>query len=188
MMNELESKIRAPSTSPESLLAAILNLTSPSADMRVSESMAASRLRAIAEHHGGEVPLHGRLFAEFLHYAFPTECPYPHILEDAEALSPSSWASGRAQATQHERRQHLQAPEGDADANATAQIVTWSDDEVLPLLEPARLGRDGNDATLVVAMLAAVFAVLRSGLAGWRSAMALSGAEKEKGLLLPLRI
>ena len=36
------------------------------------------RLHQIAESQGGFVPLHGRLFAEWLHYAFPRECPYPH--------------------------------------------------------------------------------------------------------------
>eukprot|EP00928_Gymnodinium_smaydae_P089152 TRINITY_DN73153_c0_g1_i1.p1 TRINITY_DN73153_c0_g1~~TRINITY_DN73153_c0_g1_i1.p1 ORF type:complete len:549 (+),score=137.39 TRINITY_DN73153_c0_g1_i1:80-1726(+) len=35
------------------------------------------RLQDIADHHGGVVPLHGRLFAQFLHHAYPVDCPYP---------------------------------------------------------------------------------------------------------------
>ena len=26
-----------------------------------------------------EVPLHGRLFAQWMHYAFPRHCPFPHV-------------------------------------------------------------------------------------------------------------
>merc|ERR1719379_1272928 len=37
------------------------------------------RLNDIATHHGGYVPLHGRLFAQWLHHAYPRECPYPHV-------------------------------------------------------------------------------------------------------------
>ena len=36
-------------------------------------------MEQVASHHGGKVPLHGRLFAQWLHHAFPRECPYPHV-------------------------------------------------------------------------------------------------------------
>merc|ERR1719446_1699768 len=36
-------------------------------------------LEEIATHHSGLVPVHGRLFSQWLHYAFPHECPYPHM-------------------------------------------------------------------------------------------------------------
>ena len=35
--------------------------------------------------NGGEVPLHGLLFAQWLHYAFPNECPHPRVLEISAA-------------------------------------------------------------------------------------------------------
>merc|ERR1719322_1208044 len=31
----------------------------------------------VSAHHGGRVPLHGRLFAQWLHHAYPRECPFP---------------------------------------------------------------------------------------------------------------
>ena len=37
-----------------------------------------SRLGQIAELDGGQVPLHGRLFAHWLHHAYPRECSFPH--------------------------------------------------------------------------------------------------------------
>merc|ERR1711957_147436 len=36
------------------------------------------RLREVAEPNGGLVPLHDRLFAWWMHFAYPQECPYPH--------------------------------------------------------------------------------------------------------------
>merc|ERR1740121_2572409 len=50
------------------------------------------RLAEIAEHHGGEVPLHGRLFSQWLHHAYPRECPFPHVDGEANPLTPEAWA------------------------------------------------------------------------------------------------
>jgi len=36
------------------------------------------RLEEIASFHGGRVPLHGRLFAQWMHHAYPRECRFPH--------------------------------------------------------------------------------------------------------------
>merc|ERR1719478_1794709 len=42
------------------------------------------QLNMVAEEHGGQVPLHGRLFSQWLHYVFPYECPYPQLTYEAE--------------------------------------------------------------------------------------------------------
>merc|ERR1719316_1197468 len=36
------------------------------------------KLHAVQEHHNGSIPLHGRLFSQWLHFVSPQECPYPH--------------------------------------------------------------------------------------------------------------
>jgi len=46
------------------------------------------KLSKIAETHRGKVPLHGRLFAQLMHYAFPQECPFPHKSGEVLARSP----------------------------------------------------------------------------------------------------
>merc|ERR1719160_744650 len=38
-----------------------------------------TQLAEIASLHDGQVPIHGRLFAQWLHFVFPHECPYPHM-------------------------------------------------------------------------------------------------------------
>merc|ERR1719321_1423895 len=47
------------------------------ADGKVSEALR-SRLDEVAAINKGKVPLHGRLFAQWLHFAFPRDCPFPH--------------------------------------------------------------------------------------------------------------
>merc|ERR1711869_78932 len=36
------------------------------------------QLEQVAKTNGGTVPLHGRLFAQWLHYVFPRVCPFPY--------------------------------------------------------------------------------------------------------------
>jgi len=75
----LEEHLGAPEAPPERILAIVGRLASSSvAAPRALPADLRSRLQDIAEHHGGLVPLHGRLFAQWMHHAFPRECPYPH--------------------------------------------------------------------------------------------------------------
>jgi hypothetical protein len=37
------------------------------------------RLYDVAALHDGLVPIHGRLFKQWLHYVYPLECPFPHM-------------------------------------------------------------------------------------------------------------
>uniref|UniRef100_A0A7S1FC87 Uncharacterized protein n=1 Tax=Noctiluca scintillans TaxID=2966 RepID=A0A7S1FC87_NOCSC len=37
------------------------------------------RLYDVAASHGGLVPIHGRLFRQWLHHAYPLECAFPHM-------------------------------------------------------------------------------------------------------------
>merc|ERR1719160_413847 len=49
------------------------------------------QLDEVSQHHNGRIPIHGRLFQQWLHYVFPYECPYPS--------STSSSASGDEEST-----------------------------------------------------------------------------------------
>merc|ERR1712182_10308 len=62
----------------------------PSRSMQANRSLSSwllARLDEVAKHHGGHIPLHGRLFAQWIHYAYPRECPYPHV---AGAIAPKT--------------------------------------------------------------------------------------------------
>lgn len=189
VMNELESRIRAPTTSPERLLSVVKNLSSTDAPMR-NPDVLGEKLSVIAEHNGGEVPLHGRLFAQWLHHAFPNECPYPHIAEDTAALTPSHWMDKTATAPAAERKQHVESSDHVAPAAEDPAVLQWSDEEVLPLFEKPR-GRSALGNMVRVAVQLAMFCVLiRIAFTGWQSVASASGGDKKekKGFQLPLHM
>merc|ERR1719482_1945603 len=49
------------------------------------------RLETVADRNGGMVPLHSRLFAQWMHFAFPRECPFPNAAGTTNPLTASEW-------------------------------------------------------------------------------------------------
>merc|ERR1719343_668411 len=171
IMNDLEGAIQAPTAPAERLLRLVANLSSPSVESpRQLPSVLDEKMRTIAETNGGEVPLHGRLFAQWLHHAFPNECPYPLVSGSAAALAPSHWQDGsRTTASAEERRRHVEeAPEA-AEAFEEARELPWNDEEVLILNEPpARSEGVFRDVMRGAMQLAMLLVVARTAAAGWR--------------------
>eukprot|EP00928_Gymnodinium_smaydae_P041037 TRINITY_DN27789_c0_g1_i2.p1 TRINITY_DN27789_c0_g1~~TRINITY_DN27789_c0_g1_i2.p1 ORF type:complete len:545 (+),score=92.06 TRINITY_DN27789_c0_g1_i2:82-1716(+) len=80
ILEQIEIQIDAPTASPRRLLDLVSKLPSSTVQApRVLPASLAQRLELIAEQNDGKVILHGRLFAQFLHHAFPRECPYPYL-------------------------------------------------------------------------------------------------------------
>jgi hypothetical protein len=86
ILGQLEKNLMAPSSTPERILQALsqikLSAMSPSfGSLKAEKQIAALRFRLeeVAEYNGGRVPIHGRLFAQWLHHVYPRECPYPHV-------------------------------------------------------------------------------------------------------------
>ena len=80
LLGHLEQKIAAPEASSTRIADLVSKLSSSSviAPRKLTQGLL-DRLGEIAAGHGGNVPLHGRLFAQWMHHAFPRECPYPHL-------------------------------------------------------------------------------------------------------------
>jgi len=92
IMKDIERQVRDPMATPEALIGVVSNLSTSSVDSpRRLPSGLAQRLRAIAAERSGQVPLHGRMFAEWLHVAFPNECPFPHSLDDGALRTHGHW-------------------------------------------------------------------------------------------------
>ena len=110
LMNELEAKVLAPTTTPHRLLDLVVNMSSATIDApRQIPAALEQKLHLIAKHNDGQVPLHGRLFAQWMHYAFPHECPYPQIAEDASVLTPTYWEKEKSTVNRTERAQLAEA-------------------------------------------------------------------------------
>merc|ERR1719343_1990310 len=111
-MSHLEHALAAPVASAGRIAELVSHLRSDTVDAPRSLSASVlSRLNEIAEHHDGVVPLHGRLFAQWMHHAYPLECPYPHAAGTTQPLTPDEWMdeSGRdaIQASRAEREGHI---------------------------------------------------------------------------------
>merc|ERR1719352_1058043 len=111
-MSKLETQIASPYGSPQQIASMVSLTHSDTVDApRNLTSMMLTRLDAIAAQHGGKVQLHGRLFAQWMHHAFPHECPYPHLSGTVFQQSPDEFAeSGNdVQASNEEMRQFTES-------------------------------------------------------------------------------
>jgi hypothetical protein len=80
LMDHLEVELAAPQATPKRIAEVVTAL--PSASVSANRTLPDSlikRLDQIAQHHRGQIPLHGRLFAQWMHHAYPRECAYPHM-------------------------------------------------------------------------------------------------------------
>merc|ERR1719181_958132 len=80
LLVHLENDVKAPEATPHRILSLVESLSSSSVSApREISAKLRSRLFEIAENYDGIVPLHGRLFLQWMHHAYPRECPFPHM-------------------------------------------------------------------------------------------------------------
>ena len=144
------------------------------------------RLSQIANQNEGTIPIHGRLFGQWLHYAFPHECPLPIAAQNA--LTPSAWLNGAAIGTTEEREQHIQTAE-ELDLAGEHAAGEWTEEEVLPFTEKAtRKKRCFVAFSRFVMMVSAILFVFKVGYEQLQNAVcAHQGKEyKDKKCALPI--
>jgi len=80
LLGQLERHVAAPAAAPGRLVELVEQLTSATVEApRALSAELIERLEGIAARHSGSVPLHGRLFMQWMHNSFPRECPFPHL-------------------------------------------------------------------------------------------------------------
>jgi len=140
---EIEDAVRSPLATPEQLLAIVGNITMDLDDNepKLTNSLR-SQLHDIANTHDGQVPIHGRLFAQWLHYMFPQDCPFPHKAGTVSSMTPLEYGDDYM-ASDHEIERHAAESMTKADGDdAAAQLIgrqadddewmtQWSKDEEL---------------------------------------------------------
>jgi len=137
LLGELEESVGAPTASPERLLEVVGGLMAQSSLDDDTPTLLTSSLRnqlaLIAATNQGEVPLHGRLFGQWLHYVFPRECAFPHKAGVAASISPHEF--GDFAATNGEMLLHAldkrNATIGPVNKEEAEWMTQWSPEEEL---------------------------------------------------------
>merc|ERR1740121_2035172 len=185
LMGSLESEIGGAVAEPSRVAGLVAAL--PSATVGANRELPADlldRLHEIARLHGGQVPLHGRLFAQWMHHAYPLECPYPHELGVVNPLTRGEWMKESGQesekASKEEMAEHIASdtcafnPEGGAaDCEGETSEIAWSDKEELLTWRPQHAAAE-RGTSLWTSILACVLAVIGLALAvrNWQSKVA----------------
>jgi hypothetical protein len=98
LMSHLEREIDAPEAEPSRIAAIVESLPSSTVETpRTLSPTLLGRLNEAAAGHGGKVQLHGRLFGQWMHNAFPRECPFPHVAGATNPQTPDEWMSTQGQ-------------------------------------------------------------------------------------------
>merc|ERR1719265_1672134 len=171
LLTEIEMRIAAPTATPSEILAIVQNMTSPvseddDAPLRLDKSLT-SQLEQVALSTGGKVPLHGRLFAQWLHYVFPRECPFPHKTGVVSSATPSEYGESHI-ATTEDMRQYaadatsLDIPES-LGKDELQWMSQWSEDEELTLDYSLELRAPWEWSSLVVVIATVALAAVGVG-------------------------
>jgi len=92
ILREVETSVAEPVAEPKRLAEIVSGISSETQQAPQNLSpLLLSRLEEIGGYHHGQIPLHGRLFMQWLHHAFPRECPYPHVSGTVTPVSQEEW-------------------------------------------------------------------------------------------------
>merc|ERR1719491_674955 len=131
LRQRLEGSIAAPTAAPARIAELVSALHSDTVDApRNLSTVLLARLDGIAKLHGGHVPLHGRLFAQWMHHASPRECPFPHVAGTTSPMSPDDWMAHHGiddvEATMEEMQWHYSRLQHEASTEDEGMMLPWT--------------------------------------------------------------
>lgn len=182
ILGDIEMAIGAPVATVDQILQLVANMTNfDDQPVRVDTGLSL-QLQSIGEVHGNTVPLHGRLFAQWLHYMFPRECAFPHRSGTVVALTPVERGDDSL-ASQDEVEKHASAKMiSDEAVNAELDAMSqWTEDEELMVDYSIHMhtpwGRKKPMISGVVVLLVALFVALALKLPGQKAAAVITGPD-----------
>jgi len=131
VFQQLEHRIASPQASVSEIISAIESGTYVANVSGVNRD----RLDEIKSAHNGKISIHGQLFARWLHFVYPQECPYPHAAGVVKPMSQQQWKElvgiEAESATDNEIAQHIESDFASRAPSPDAGASMWSLDEVL---------------------------------------------------------
>jgi len=177
LMSHLEQEIDAPEAEPSRIAAMVASLPSSTVEApRTLSPTLLEKLDEAAATHGGTVQLHGRLFGQWMHHAFPRECPFPHVAGSTNPQTPDEWMAVQGQesfASKAEMRKYagIVKPK-----NEVRELNLWHAEEELLVPFPAKSNSKDRSALWfifsVVMLSAALISVASRAAAPVKAAKA----------------
>jgi hypothetical protein len=159
LLAEIESNVSGPSAAPELLADLVAKL--PSSTVKAPRALPETllkRLDEIASSNGGVVPLHGRLFTQFLHHAYPRECSYPLQLTSIAENEELGLDDGFVNRTEAEAYHEIAT----ANSYHVPDEIPWTSEEYLFMqgvwLDESVAAANVSDAGTTLSKLALLFA------------------------------
>jgi len=129
LLGYLERQLGSPYAPPQRIVEIVEKLPSSTVEApRTLPPQLVRRLDGVAAIHGGHAPLHGRLFRQWMHHAYPAECSFPHVVGVAKDLSQSKEVT--------EARQ-MQVENSSMQDMEVSDELPWLDEEELFLCGPS---------------------------------------------------
>lgn len=129
LMDKIEAKLEAPMGTTDAIISIVTSMQSvskPSSTTLPTELI--NLLHKVAAHHGGMVPIHGRLFMQWMHQVFPRECSHPSSL-----LSNSTYTADASEEEKLKYMDMVEKKEGHETDHTGRHIpsLIWNMDEQL---------------------------------------------------------
>jgi len=189
LLDSLEHRFQTPAVAPKDIIEVVTSLPSSTvAANRELHPILVARLDDIAKRYGGRVPLHGRLFAQWMHHAYPRECPYPHLSGTVRSQSTTSplETSVVKSTDMSDIIQKHKAEQAESVVDSSDECTAWSDHEEL-YVSGSAFGIEGSGSEGVaflrlvrpvayLAVLASVASVLARQAASWNLGVAAGGS------------
>lgn len=130
ILNDIESAVGSPLAEPVQVMELLGNMTDLNDSPPKLDGTLKEQLERIADNHGGRIPLHGRLFAQWLHYVFPRECPFPHKTGTASSQTPFEFGD-KFVASHDEKIYHVSTKNETTSTEEAHWMSQWSEEEEL---------------------------------------------------------
>jgi len=178
LLAHLERRIVAPEATPDRIIQLVEALPSATVDApRHLSTALRGRLGAIAGQHGGRVPLHGRLFAQWMHHAYPRECAFPELT----AANANENEYKKASKTEMQRHADLPRP-------AVVADLPWYDEEELYIVASPEEADAFRHIWAASRPIFFFIALASLGMSLWRSSLNAIGSMASAFPLLGFRL
>jgi hypothetical protein len=162
LLGRLETGLGTPDAQPADVAALVAALPSSTVPAnRTLSSLMLHRLHGIAHSNGGRIPLQGRLFAQWMHHAYPRECPYPHRSGTIIPQHTDDWEELGMSIVASEQEMFVHADE-DPNEGGPAEFAPWTHDE--ELVVPRSSGSEYPAAWILLHVLTLCATFVTAGL------------------------